>query len=319
MRVKIFILINILLILIGANAKAQSAENAPQSAFGGGIDGFTILLILIFIIVVLILMVTLYLFYTINLLLSQQQAEKAGQPAEPESFWKQMEKKLTKAVPVEREKDVMLDHEYDGIRELDNHLPPWWTGLFYFTIAFGVVYLLVYHVFQFDWAPLQEEEYQRELAQAEEQRAMLANLVDESSVSVLTEEVALANGEAIFQKHCVACHAADGGGNTIGPNLTDNYWIHGGDVQAVFTTIKYGVQGKGMEAWGKKLPPKDMQDVSSFIMVKLVGSEPLEPKEPQGELYLPEGTEKEDSTEEPEENSPADSTSNSNGPNVASL
>lgn len=318
MRVKILILINILLILLGANAMAQSAE-ASQAATGGGIDGFTILLTLIFIIVVLILMVTLYLFYTINLLLSQQQAEKAGQPAEQESFWKQMEKKLTKAVPVEREKDVMLDHEYDGIKELDNHLPPWWTGLFYFTIAFGVVYLLAYHVFQFDWAPLQVEEYKREVAKAEEQRAMLANLVDESSVTVLTEESALVNGEAIYQKNCVACHAADGGGNTIGPNLTDNYWIHGGDVQAVFATIKYGVQGKGMEAWGKKLPPKDMQDVASYILTQLVGSNPASPKEPQGELYLPEGSE-EAAPETPEEEGvPEDSIANASGPNVAIL
>lgn len=317
MRVKILIILNILLLLTGVNVMAQSAENTASA--GGGIDGFTVLLTLIFIIVVLILMVTLYLFYTINLMLSQQQAEKAGQTAEPEGFWKQMEKKLTKAVPVEREKDVMLDHEYDGIRELDNHLPPWWTGLFYFTIAFGVVYLLAYHVFQFDWAPLQEEEYQRQLARAEEQRAMLANLVDESSVTVLTEEAALANGEAIFEKNCVACHAADGGGNTIGPNLTDNYWIHGGDIQSVFATIKYGVQGKGMEAWGKKLPPKDMQDVSSYILTQLVGSTPASPKEPQGELYLPEGSEEEAPELPEEETVPEDSTSAKKGPNVAAI
>ncbi|MFW5760174.1 MAG: cbb3-type cytochrome c oxidase N-terminal domain-containing protein, partial [Cyclobacteriaceae bacterium] len=277
MRIKILVLVHILLMFFGVQAFAQTVENNSIAA-GGGIDGFFVLLVLVFIVVLLILMVTLYLFYTINLLLQQQKAENAEVAAEPESFWKQMEKKLTKAVPVEREKDVMLDHEYDGIRELDNHLPPWWTGLFYFTIAFGVVYLLVYHVFEFEWAPLQEEAYEREMAEAEEQRALLANMVDESSVQVLTDESALANGKAIFDKNCAACHATDGGGNTIGPNLTDNYWIHGGDIRAVFTTIKYGVEGEGMAAWGKVLPPKELQEVASFIMVKLVGSEPMDPK-----------------------------------------
>jgi len=315
MRVKIIMLLNILLLLVGTNAFAQNNEATVTNS---SIDTFAILITMVFIIVVMILMVTLYLFYTINLLMSKEQAEKAGEKAESESFWKQMEKKLTKAVPVEKEKDVMLDHEYDGIRELDNHLPPWWTGLFYFTIAFGVVYLLAYHVFQFEWAPLQEEEYQRELAQAEEQRAKLANMVDESTVEVLTSEVALANGEAIFENNCIACHAADGGGNTIGPNLTDHYWIHGGDAEAVFSTIKYGVKGKGMEAWGKKLPPKDMQDVTSFILIELVGSTPLDPKEPQGELYVPEA-EDEATPEKIEDEIVPEDTISTDGANVAAI
>ena len=178
----------------------------------------------------------------------------------------------------------MLDHDYDGIKELDNHLPPWWKYLFYFTIAFGVVYLLVYHVFQFEWAPLQEEAYRREMALAEEQMSELAI----ANVELTDEDEALENGENLFVANCAACHLADGGGS-IGPNLTDNYWIHGGEVQDVYNTIKDGVPGKGMISWESRLSPSDMRDVASFILLKLVGTDPAQGKAPEGELFLPEG------------------------------
>jgi len=262
----------------------QTQETAASSA---GIDSLTLLLIGILVILVLVLVVALYLLYVIRMLYVKQQ-QAAGAVEVQESWWKEIQTKLTNAVPVEQEETVMLDHEYDGIQELDNYLPPWWKWLFYFTIAFSVVYLAVYHVF--DLAPLQEEEYEIAMRKAEEQKALLAGMVDETNVEIVEDEASLSNGETIYIKNCAPCHQPDGGGS-IGPNLTDNYWIHGGSIQDVFAIVKYGVQGRGMRSWESLLSPQDMRDVSSFILVELAGTTPVSPKEPEGELFEPEGTE----------------------------
>tara|TARA_R110002050_G_scaffold262683_1_gene402926 strand:- start:1478 stop:2434 length:957 start_codon:yes stop_codon:yes gene_type:complete len=195
--------------------------------------------------------------------------------------------KLTDAVPVENEEEVATDHVYDGIMELDNNLPPWWKAGFYLSIVFAVIYLLRFHVFQS--APLSEEAFKIEMAEAEIAKAeylkTAANLVDESSVTVLTEDSRLAEGGKIFAKNCAVCHANDGGGG-VGPNLTDNYWIHGGDIKAIFSTIKYGVPAKGMISWKDQLNAGEMQEVASYIL-SLVGTSPANPKEPQGDLTKP--------------------------------
>lgn len=195
--------------------------------------------------------------------------------------------KLTDATPVDREEEVATDHEYDGIRELDNNLPPWWLAGFYISIAFAVIYLLRYHVFQ--TAPLPAEELKIELAEAEAAQAeylkTAANLVDESSVELLTEESRILAGGEIFAKNCAVCHAADGGGG-VGPNLTDAYWIHGADIKDVFKTVKYGVPAKGMVPWKDQLSAAEMQEVSSYVL-SLVGTTPANPKEPQGDLVSP--------------------------------
>jgi cytochrome c oxidase cbb3-type subunit 3 len=191
--------------------------------------------------------------------------------------------KLLSLKPIEEEKDIMLDHEFDGIAELDNPTPAWFMWLFYTTIVIAVGYMLTYHVF--DWGKLQEEEYTAEVEQAElEKKAFLAksaNLIDENTVKESTEATVIAAGQAIFIANCVACHG-DKGQGTVGPNLADAYWLHGGKINDVFKTIKYGVPEKGMIAWGKSLSPKQISEVSSFIK-SLKGSNPAGAKAPQGE------------------------------------
>jgi cytochrome c oxidase cbb3-type subunit 3 len=191
---------------------------------------------------------------------------------------------ITKTTPVETEHELLLDHEYDGIRELDSKIPPWFLWLFYLTIAFAIFYMLDYHVF--NSSPLQAEEYQLQVKQAELERAALINsgaFLNEESVTLLTDPAAIDAGKQIFATNCVACHAADGGG-LVGPNLTDDYWIHGGGIKNVFKTIKYGVTAKGMIAWQSQLNPKQMQDVASYV-ISLHGTKPANPKQPEGTIW----------------------------------
>lgn len=200
------------------------------------------------------------------------------------SFWRKFWNRFNDSVPVAREAEVATDHEYDGIRELDNRLPPWWLYGFYFTIAFGVVYL--FRFFFLDM-PTQAEEYQAEMQQAKEEvkvyLASLDNLVDESNVELSTAIADLNAGKAVFESNCSVCHAADGGGG-VGPNFTDKYWLHGGDMPSIFKTIKYGVPSKGMIAWESQLSPKKMQQVASYIYM-MEGTTAANPKAAQGDLF----------------------------------
>jgi cytochrome c oxidase cbb3-type subunit III len=179
--------------------------------------------------------------------------------------------------------DVVIEgHDYDGIHEFDNDLPPWWKYLFYATIVFSGVYLLHYHVFQSGL--LQDEEYQFEMEQA----ALLhPNLLiggdgaEEINFTALTDAVALESGHSLYMQNCAACHGQNGEG-TIGPNLADEYWLHGGDINSIFKVIKYGVTSKGMVAWQGKLSQNQMLEVSSYIL-SLQGTNPEGGKGPQGE------------------------------------
>jgi cytochrome c oxidase cbb3-type subunit 3 len=124
----------------------------------------------------------------------------------------------------------------------------------------------------------------------EEKEAYLAkagNMVDENSVKML-DEAGIAAGKTIFTQKCAACHAPDGGG-TVGPNLTDDYWLHGGSISSVFKTIKYGVPEKGMLSWKDQLSPKEIAQVTSFIK-SIKGAKVASAKEPQGELYKDTGS-----------------------------
>jgi cytochrome c oxidase cbb3-type subunit 3 len=202
---------------------------------------------------------------------------------QPSAFAK-FRRAITKTTPVETEHELLLDHDYDGIRELDSKVPPWFLWLFYLTIAFAVIYMLDYHVFSS--SPLQDEEYQLQVQQAEIERAALINsgaFLNEESVTLLTDPTALDAGKQIFNANCVACHAADGGG-LVGPNLTDDYWIHGGGIKNIFKIVKYGVVAKGMISWQSQLSPKQMQDVSSYI-VSFHGIAPANPKQPEGTIW----------------------------------
>ena len=197
---------------------------------------------------------------------------------------------LTKSTPVEREKDIMFDHDFDGIKELDSKIPPWFIWLFYITIFFGVYYMLHYHVFA--TGKLMHEEYDEEVRIATLEKETLIKsgaFVNEETVTLITDAAALQSGKAIFDANCIACHAADGGG-IVGPNLTDKYWIHGGGIKNVFKTIKYGMVEKGMISWQTQLNPNQMQDVASYVL-SLQGITPVVPKQPEGEIWKEEGTE----------------------------
>jgi cytochrome c oxidase cbb3-type subunit 3 len=200
--------------------------------------------------------------------------------------WEWINRRLTDAVPIEREKDIMLDHEYDGIRELDNHLPPWWKWLFYATIIYAVAYMAHHYVFQ--TGKDQYEIYEIKIAEAEEAKkaflSTLADNVDETNITLVTDAAKLAEGQQIYTTKCAACHGMLGQG-AVGPNLTDPYWIHGGSLVDVFTVVKYGVANK-MIAWEDQLLPGEMANVSSYVMT-LQGSEPEGARDPQGDYYEP--------------------------------
>jgi cytochrome c oxidase cbb3-type subunit III len=175
--------------------------------------------------------------------------------------------------------NLIADHEYDGIKELDNRLPRWWLWLFYITIIFSAIYFLRYHILQ--TAPLQEKEYVNEVASAETKYKDMRPNIDAASVTLLSDEASLAAGKAIFDKNCKVCHLEQGQG-LVGPNLTDEYWIHGCTINEIFNLIVVGVPEKGMISWKTQLTPEQIQQVSSFI-VTLKGTNPPNPKEPQGQ------------------------------------
>jgi cytochrome c oxidase cbb3-type subunit 3 len=216
--------------------------------------------------------------------------ETANAPKK-ETIWTRLNRKfISDAVPVEHEADVLLDHDYDGIKELDNNLPPWWKYGFYITIIFAVIYLIQYHVV--GQGSVQLNEYNEQLAEAELMKAerlkASAGNVDETNVTLLTDAGAVAEGQKAYTEKCMVCHGKAGEGN-VGPNLTDDFWIHGGSISDIFKTIKYGVPSKGMLAWQGQMTPVQMQQVSSFIK-GLRGTNPPNAKAPQGDLYSESGT-----------------------------
>lgn len=256
----------------GADSPGFIEENMVEIALG---------LVLLISLVVLMVMVVVLQAMKVLVKLNKPEEETVAEP----SVWQKLMHSLTDSVPVEHEEEIMTDHAYDGIRELDNRLPPWWLYGFYFTIIFGFFYIGYYHIYK--TGDLQEAEYEAEMAEAKEQvqiyLASLENSIDESNVELSTEETDLAFGKQAYIGSCVACHGSEGQGG-VGPNFTDQYWIHGGDVKSVFKTIKYGVPEKGMIAWQNKFTPKQMQQLASYI-ISLEGTTPPNPKEPQGDFY----------------------------------
>lgn len=194
------------------------------------------------------------------------------------------DKMLTKK-PLEKEDEIILDHNYDGIRELDNDLPAWWLYGFYISIIFAVIYMARYHVF--DGAD-QSEEYLAEVAKAKEEveayKKENPDLLDASTVELLTDASDLEAGETIYMANCIACHRTDGGGS-IGPNLTDEHWILGGGISNIFHTISEGGRdGKGMVAWKTSLSSEEIAQVSSYVM-SLEGTNPPDAKGPEGDVW----------------------------------
>jgi cytochrome c oxidase cbb3-type subunit 3 len=226
---------------------------------------------------------------TYQLLTDEQKAklEAASATSFKESQWyEKLVKSLTKSEPIENEGQLLLDHDYDGIKELDNNLPPWWVYLFYACILFSIVYLVRFEILGAD---NQEMELKKEMAQAKievaEYMKTAPDLMDEKTVTLLTEGADLAEGKTIFETNCAACHRADAGGQ-IGPNLTDDNWILGGGIKNLFHTITNGGRdGKGMIAWKGTLKPKEIQKVASYV-ISLKGSNPKDPKAPDGEIWV---------------------------------
>ncbi len=204
--------------------------------------------------------------------------------------------RLNSSVAVEKEEEILLDHNYDGIRELDNDLPPWWKYGFYITIIWACIYLIHYHVTK--TGSLQLEEYNTELKQADialaEYRKKSISLVDETQVIQLKDETNLALGKQLFQDNCAACHGKAGQG-IVGPNLTDDYWLHGGSMNDIFKTIKYGYQEKGMKSWKDDFPAIQIEAIASYIKT-LRGTNPPDAKEKQGVLFTDQASIPSDST-----------------------
>lgn len=253
-----------------------------------------ILIYLLFIVIILTLVVSIVLYRAVQTVLKitkpalLKPASQTGDGVQTKKvgFWKAAWKKFMGIHPMELEESLTIeDHEYDGIQELDNPIPIWFNFLFYITIFFAVGYLFVYHVF--GWGMTQEQEYEQEMAIAqqmkEEYLASSANNVDENTVVVDLSPEVVSAGQVLFTQFCAVCHENDGGGN-IGPNLADNYWIHGGNITDVFHTIKYGVIEKGMISWEETLSPTQIAEVSNYI-VSLRGTTPANPKAPEGEEF----------------------------------
>ncbi|WP_209331595.1 cbb3-type cytochrome c oxidase N-terminal domain-containing protein [Lunatimonas salinarum] len=270
----------------GIPAFAQESEISFLKGFTSMSSGESTLVIVMAVILLVIVLLMVILIYLVTFLKQVLQLENPALAAEP-SWWEQFNERFIsgKMKPIEEEKDLALDHSYDGIVELDNFMPPWLKYLFYVTIVFGVVYVLNYLVFGI--GKMQIEEYEQELyvaqVEAEARQALAVSIIDETNVQFDATGPSLAAGQAIYQNNCVACHAVDGGGG-VGPNLTDEYWLHGGSIEDVFKVVKYGVIEKGMIPWQDQLSPEEMQQVSSYILT-LVGTTPANPKAPQGDKY----------------------------------
>ncbi|MCV9386257.1 cbb3-type cytochrome c oxidase N-terminal domain-containing protein [Reichenbachiella ulvae] len=239
---------------------------------------------LILLIVILVLVVAIFLLKLIQTLLDKELEAKGIIPEAEPSWWQKLDRNLTNAVPLEEEESIELDHDYDGIKELDNHLPPWWKWLFYLSIVFAVYYMIDYHVLES--SPLSAEEYEIAMKEAEEAKASSAGeeeSIDESNIVFNDDPELLAKGKTIYVRNCVACHKENGEGG-IGPNLADKYWLHGGSIQDTYNTISNGVVEKGMIAWKEVLSPSNINAVNSYIYT-LRGTNPANPKAPQGEVY----------------------------------
>ena len=191
-------------------------------------------------------------------------------------------KSLWNAKPIEQETDILLDHDYDGIKELDNSLPPWWLYSFYISIFFAVLYLGYYHILGGNTnAENFNEEMELARIEVEEYKRQNPVTFDASTMSAGDN---LEAGKKIFKTNCAACHAFDGGGG-IGPNLTDEYWILGGGAENIYKTISDGGRdGKGMIAWKNSLSAEKIQQVASYV-ISLQGTTPEKPKDKEGELW----------------------------------
>ncbi len=235
----------------------------------------------------------LFLVFSIRRVYAELMPQKEMAPAKIsvlKNWWATVDKKIfTKAVPVEQEADVMLDHNYDGIQELDNSLPPWWKYGFIITVVIAFVYLLNFHVLGTGKNPT--EEYVAEMQKAKKEieifEAKNKDKVDENKVP-MADAAGIAIGLQLYEANCVACHTKGGAGSqdpvSVGPNLVDEYWLHKGSLNDIYLTIKNGYPDKGMQAWSTKFNPKEISQLASYIK-SIKGTKVPNAKLPQGEMY----------------------------------
>jgi cytochrome c oxidase cbb3-type subunit 3 len=276
------VFIGFMLISSSIFAQDKTADIQTTSAIGG-LSPF--LFYVMISIIFLELLVILFLLINVRFLIRSQKEKlviaQTGEAIVKKpviSWWN----RFNKFRPIEQEEDIDLGHEYDGIRELNNRLPPWWIYGFYLTIVFAAVYLWRYHVSHS--SPLSKEEYEIAVQKADERvkdyLKQKGEAVDENTVTMLGE-AGITEGKRIFQISCISCHNEGGAGN-VGPNLTDDYWLHGGDVKSVFKTIKYGINA--MPTWQNSYSNIQIAQLTSYVK-SLHGTNPPNAKAPQGELY----------------------------------
>lgn len=271
--VSLYIVSGLIMLLSFSNAYAQDASAQPSPAeemnWGSYAKWASVLLgVLIFVILWLAL-------------IYGNRPEKIG--AKKKFSFAKLVSKIGAAAPLEKEKEITMEEDFDGIRELNNKIPPWFNILFYGSIVFAAIYLLDYHVF--GSGQVSQEEYSAEMQEADLQKEILfrsGKLVTEDNVTELKDPGSLQSGKETFVANCAVCHGRQGEG-LVGPNLTDDYWIHGAGIKNVFRVIKYGVPQKGMVTWQNQLSPKQIQEVASYVL-SLHGTNPPNPKAPQGTL-----------------------------------
>ncbi len=291
---KIFSLL--VLCLIGSGvfaADAPAAAAATTAAADTGVGGLSSISFYALISVIGVeIVILLVLLYNLKLLLRKESiaiaaiaGEEAVAPAPAFNWNKWWWEKVNVLRPESEEANIDLGHDYDGIRELDNRLPPWWLYGFYLCIIVAFIYIYRFHISHS--APSSSEEFQIAMtvadAEKEEFLKNSANKVDENTVTYLSDAASLGEGKKIFTTICAACHQADGGG-AVGPNLTDDYYLHGGGIKDLFKTIKYGWPEKGMKSWKDDYSPVQIAQLASYVK-SLRGTKPGKPKEPQGTLY----------------------------------
>ncbi|MFN8311005.1 MAG: cbb3-type cytochrome c oxidase N-terminal domain-containing protein [Chitinophagales bacterium] len=261
--------------LFAQDAPAAAAAAAPAShAFDYNLWlGFFVMVIELGVVIWMLLRIR-----TLLVTIAGEEKDAIGMNVQMPRFFD----RFNDSVAVEKESDILLDHDYDGIQELDNSLPPWWKYSFYISIVWAFFYLMYYFV---GGGPSSIDEFNTEVQQAKIEvdayNKKNALNVDESNVT-LADDAGILEGKDIFKANCAACHGNLGEGN-VGPNLTDDYWLHGGTLSEVFKTVKYGWPAKGMKSWQADLSPVQIKNVVSYIH-SIHGSNPANAKAPQGDL-----------------------------------
>lgn len=271
--------------LLAQHVHAQeTAEVVKKNIVSGMADSSLYMLVSVITLELLVIMILLYALRVLTGIQRKRKRKPKIATAKKSANWLEKLNK-TKSVDEKSEADVDMGHDYDGIRELNNPTPPWWRYGFYASMVFAVIYLWRYHISHA--APLQLEELAIAQAAAAEAKAAYlqnaANNIDENNVKLLTDAADIEDGKKLFIASCAACHGAEGQG-VVGPNLTDGFWLHGGQVKDIFSTIKYGVPEKGMKSWKEDFSPKQLAQLTSFIK-SVKGSNPPNPKAKEGIQY----------------------------------